>query len=192
MAYSSIKRKKCKCSEFCDKYPTLGWNGYFMGHAPQELKEKQTKKQVEKRNKANISKISRLVHEVANDTNSELSANHEPANNAHGIQWTWFLDRRNEMNGVCIECGKAINVKNDKYFHWSVAHIVPKALVPSQALNPLNWVELCWLHHQQYDSTFENAAKMMCFGEIKEKFKLFKDVIPAHELRKVNPYLLTD
>jgi len=191
MAFSSIKRKKCKCSEFCEKYPTLGWNGYYMAHAPAELREKQTKKQVEKRNKANTAKISRLVHQQANDKGMEISGNLEAPVHPQSTQWAWFVERRAEMKNCCIECGKGTQRGNDKFFYWSIAHIVPKSLVPSVATNEHNWVELCWLHHQEFDSTFEKASKMMCFGEVKEKFKLFKEIIPAHELRKVNPHLLT-
>lgn len=103
----------------------------------------------------------------------------------------WYDDRRKEMVGCCIECGRGTNKNNDKYFTWSICHIVPKSLVPSVATYEYNWVELCQLHHQEFDNTFGKAAAMMCFGEVKEKFQLFKHLIPAGELRKVNPHLLT-
>lgn len=103
----------------------------------------------------------------------------------------WYQDRRIEMTNCCIECGKRTNKINDKYYRWSVCHIVPKSLVPSVAINIFNWVELCQLHHQEFDSTFDKAANMMCFGEVKMKFELFKHLITPQEMRKINPHLLT-
>ena len=94
------------------------------------------------------------------------------------------------MTGVCTECGKTTSKHNDKYYKWSICHIVPKSLIKSVATNEFNWIELCQQHHQEYDNTFDRAAAMMCFGEVKQKFQLFKHLIPPEELRKVNPHLL--
>lgn len=102
----------------------------------------------------------------------------------------WYLDRRKEMCGVCCECGKTTSRGSDKYFTWSICHIVPKSLVPSVATHEHNWIELCQQHHQEFDSTFDKAEKMMCFGEVKQKFQLFKHLIPNEQLRKINPHLL--
>lgn len=103
----------------------------------------------------------------------------------------WFKERRKEMIGYCVECGKTTSKHNDKYYKWSICHIVPKSLIPSVATNEYNWVELCQQHHQEMDNTFDKAAAMMCFGEVKMKFLIFKNLIPPEELRKVNPHLLT-
>lgn len=104
----------------------------------------------------------------------------------------WFKERRKEMVGVCSECGKQSFKHSDKQYKWSICHITPKSLVPSVATNKFNFIELCWLHHQEFDNTFDKAANMSCFEEVKQKFKLFKNLIPAEELRKVNPHLLKD
>ena len=56
-----IKKKKCKCSPECDKYPTLGYKGYFVYHFPGEIK-----KQV-RSNKSITSKLSRDLHEVQSE-----------------------------------------------------------------------------------------------------------------------------
>lgn len=103
----------------------------------------------------------------------------------------WFKERRKEMVGVCTECGKTTSKNNDKYYKWSICHIVPKSLIPSVATNEYNWIELCQQHHQEFDNTFDRAAAMMCFGEVKMKFQIFQKLIPPQELRKVNPHLLT-
>lgn len=104
----------------------------------------------------------------------------------------WFLARKHEMTGVCHEenCGNGTNKGDSKYYRWSCCHIVPKSLVPSVALHYANCIELCQLHHAEFDNTFERQSKMKCFELAKQKFQLFKHLIPPEEMRKVNPYLL--
>lgn len=70
MFNSTIKQKKCKCSDDCDKFPTLGWKGYFSGHATQELKEKQTVRSVANRNRHNLSNLSKKVKTYAEEKNA--------------------------------------------------------------------------------------------------------------------------
>lgn len=103
----------------------------------------------------------------------------------------WYLACKYEMTGKCEECGAWTNKTNDKYYRWSCCHIVAKAYVKSVAVNPSNWIELCQIHHQEYDAGFERAKRMKCFDLIKRKFKTFKDQIPDSEKRWINPHLLT-
>jgi hypothetical protein len=114
----------------------------------------------------------------------------KPAGNRNDKLNVWFQARRNEMQNVCCECGRQTNKTNEKYYKWSIAHIVPKSLIKSVATNEHNWIELCQLHHQEFDNSFDRAAAMMCFGEVKMKFQLFKHLIPNEEMRKINPHLL--
>jgi 5-methylcytosine-specific restriction endonuclease McrA len=189
MAYSSIVKKFCKCG--CGKPPTISFDGWFYAHAPAEIKDRQGKK-AKKSYQASLSrarngKLSREVKKYAK-LNDALKSPKKQVKTDLDI---WFEERRMEMQGTCTECNQRINIKDDKYFRWSVCHIVPKSLVKSVATNPFNFVELCWLHHQEFDAGFDRAAKMMCFPEVKQKFQLFKHLIPAEEMRKVNPHLLT-
>jgi hypothetical protein len=191
MAYSNIQRtplvkNHCKCDE-CKanpetaKWPTISCFGFYYAHLPEHLAKKAgTKKKVQQRNfnrrKVIAHKVRVLQKEVDGGNDQEI----------------WYLLRRYEMKGFCSEpgCNKSTNPKSDEYFKWSICHVVPKSLVPSVATHPDNWIELCQLHHQEFDNTFLRAAQMKCFSEARIKFELFKDLIPAHELRKVNPYLL--
>jgi len=176
-----ITRKKCKCSTDCDKFPTIGYGGYFATHATDELKKKVgTKRQVAVRNRNNRVALSAKLHKAQKAANSE--------------QELWYWARRYEMVGKCSEngCNEPTNKKDDRYYRWSVCHLVPKSLCPSVATNFYNWIELCWGHHSEFDSTFDKAASMKCFVEAKRKFGLFQHLIPANELRKVNPDLLTE
>ncbi len=190
MVYSSIVKKFCKCG--CGKYmPTIGFEGYYYAHAPAEIKEKQGKK-AKKTYQAAVTRakkgnLSRKVTKYAklNDAHKTLK------NTVKSDLDIWFEERRLEMTGACVECGKTTSPRNDKYYRWSVCHIVPKSLIKSVATHSCNWIELCQMHHQEFDAGFDRAAKMMCFGEVKMKFQLFKHLIPNEELRKVNPHLLT-
>lgn len=181
MAYSSIRVKKCKCSENCDKWPTLGFSGFFSAHAPEEIKERESAK-TRKYRKSLRSNIQTKVRSL-NTKEKDLL---EKRNNLN----LWYSARRYEMTGRCLECNRSTNKESDKYFRWSVSHIVPKSLVESVSLHSQNWLELCQDHHNLYDSTFEAASKMKIFQEAKRKFQQFKDLIPPEELRKVNPFLL--
>lgn len=185
MKYSTIKKKKCKCGK-CNHYPTIGFDGFFYLHAPQEIKDRQglkaKKSYQNKLNRAKKTLLSRKLH----DAQKEADAKNKPENSP---QWQWFLDRRVEMTNCCIECGASTRKAYDD-FYWRICHITPKSLVPSVAMNENNWIELCWLHHQEFDSTFDRAAAMQCFPEVKQKFQLFNHLIPPHELRKINPHLL--
>ena len=70
--YSTIKKKKCKCGE-CDKFPTLGYNGYFSAHAPQEIKDKVgTKREVAQRNRNARNKVRVFVSQSEETENKNL------------------------------------------------------------------------------------------------------------------------
>lgn len=184
---STIKKKKCKCG--CDKYPSFGYPGYFSAHLPEELRkahpERYQKSRI-KRNKAQgLNKISREVHSFQQQKNWASIT-------LKMLLDTFYTEKRRKMTGKCIECGAKTNVEDDKYYRWSICHIVPKSLVPSVATNLENWIELCQNCHEEFDNTFEKAANMKCFEEAKRKFELFKHLIPADELRKVSHYLTSE
>lgn len=179
MAYSTIERKKCKCG--CNKYPTMSCFGYNYNCLPQELKEKAgTKKKVQIKNKnARVSAAYKIRKEQRKTDGTEERE-------------LWFIMKKHEMTGTCAEpgCKESTNKYHSVYYRWSICHIAPKAYCPSVATHPDNYVELCWQHHSEFDSSFEKAAKMGVFVEAKRKFNLFKHLMPNSELRKVNPYLL--
>lgn len=178
MSYSSLVRKPCKGG--CGRMPEIGFKGFCSNCRP-DLKAGIIEKQ--KRNNA-AKMAGRNLRNLATD-DPEIKATIDYAELDR-----WFKDRRKEMTGVCTECGKTTSSNNDKYYKWSICHIVPKSLIKLVATNEFNWVELCQQHHQEFDNTFDRAAAMMCFGEVKMKFELFKHLIPPEELRKVNPHLL--
>lgn len=74
-----------------------------MAHAPQELKDKQTKKQVEKRNKAIRARISKMLHNVSE---SKLSANGGAVLPLEQQLGVWFITRMTVCEPICENCGK--------------------------------------------------------------------------------------
>ena len=103
MAFNStIKQKKCKCQVNCDKYPTLGYKGYFIHHFPGEIK-----KQV-KLNKAKISQISRKLHSSKADIKSDY------LKMADMLFGKWIKDRDSDSAGNinCVCCFQTFNLKD--------------------------------------------------------------------------------
>lgn len=89
----------------------------------------------------------------------------------------WFLERRKEMTGFCVECGKRSFKDNNDQYKWSLAHILKKSIFRSISTHPSNYLEMCWLHHQEFDSNYENAQKMNCWSLAKERFEIMKPSI---------------
>lgn len=175
MAYSTIINKTCKCG--CGKRKTLGYDGYNYACAPEEIKatvKEKTRKQIKQARQRLQNKVLKLKP-VFDEEKIKLQL--------------WYLARKHEMCGSCEECGAPTCKGDDKYYRWSVCHIIPKALVPEVATHHMNWIELCQIHHQEYDAGFERAKRMGVFRLIQLKFQKFKHLIPEDKVKWVNPYL---
>jgi hypothetical protein len=59
---------------------------------------------------------------------------------------SWFKARRKEMTGKCVLCQGKTEKDNDETYKRSIHHIFDKreTMFPSVALNPDNWLELCF------------------------------------------------
>jgi hypothetical protein len=188
LSRTPIKRKRCKCGNpKC--YPSLGYSGWNFKCASEDIRERIGSKKDAQRKAANARKAI-SVKLRAEKRKEDIST----ASPEETIKEAWFKARRKEMTGYCCEphCKNKTNKDNDTYFRWSICHIVPKALIPSVAYHPLNFIELCQQHHQEFDNTFDRAAKMGCFINAKRRFDLFKYLIPNNEFRKINPHLTED
>lgn len=182
MLRSPIKKKKCKCSEDCHKYPTMGYAGYFAGHAPEELKEKVgTKRQVAIKNRNRKNALSRDLHKVQNAVGSDELKR-------------WFEDCRKEMTGVCQNCGKPSSRDSDGFFKFSIAHILQKAYFPSVKTHPYNWIELCFWGenscHHNLDHGSLDLIELACFDQVITKFVAMYPSIAEKEKRRIPSGLL--
>lgn len=177
--YSTITKKKCKCG--CDKWPTLGYNGYFSLHAPQDLKDKiGTKAKVAARNKANKNLLSRKLH-IEQNVVSGAEMN------------MWHDERRKEAKGVCANCGGKTCKDNDTYYKFSNCHILPKEFFRSVKTHPLNCIELCYFGngcHPQMDNKLLDLIDMACWNTIVERFVAMYPDIAINERRRIPQVLL--
>lgn len=114
--------------------------------------------------------------------------------NGDDIQWKWFEERRKDMGGYCKNCGCKSCKDDDEKFHYSIAHILPKAYFPSVATHPLNFIELCfWGNnscHSQYDNKTLDLIDMYCFAEIIDKFVKIYPFIEKSERRRIPSVLM--
>jgi hypothetical protein len=180
MYNSTIKRKKCKCG--CGKYPTLSYGGFNLKCAPKEILDRVgSRTELMKKNKAARNKVRSLAINDENITGgAELKR--------------WFADRRNEMTGRCDNCGNSTCKHDDKKFHFSIAHILPKAYFKSVATHPLNWLELCFWGsnscHTNMDNKVLDLINMNCFDKIIERFIAMYPDIAENEKRRIPAVLL--
>lgn len=73
MAYSTIVKKRCKCTEGCSKYPTLGCFGYYYGHLPDDLKEKVgNKHKLQVKNKNKRTALAAKLRQVGSEDNVDI------------------------------------------------------------------------------------------------------------------------
>lgn len=119
---STIVQKKCKCSEDCDKYPTLGYKGYFIHHFPGEIKKQ---KRVT-RNK--LSEISRKLHEVSR---TKLRSDYLKIADVVFGNWIKKRDADSGGNITCMCCLKTFNLKDKTEagdYIVQCMHFVPRSV----------------------------------------------------------------
>jgi len=112
----------------------------------------------------------------------------------------WFEDRRKEMKGKCSNCGKRSCAHDDKYYRFSIAHILPKAYFPSVKTHPENWIELCFWGQNSCHTNFDNGildlTEMSNWNEIIVKFQKLYPLLTAKEKGRVpeilKQYINTD
>lgn len=105
----------------------------------------------------------------------------------------WFDARRDEMTGVCANCGGKTSKNDDKYYKFCIAHLLPKAYVKSIATHPDNWIELCYFGnscHAQYDNHMIDIIDLNCFDSVIEKFVKMYPSISKEERRRIPNVLL--
>lgn len=100
----------------------------------------------------------------------------------------WFEDRRKEMTGRCDNCGGKTCKDDDKYYKFSIAHLLPKAYVKSVATHPKNFLELCHFGngcHSQMDNKLLDLIDMNCFDKIVERVTEMYPHIAPEERRRI-------
>lgn len=183
MAYSTIKKKKCKCGT-CNNYPTIGYSGYNRSCAPADIKEKQdskTQRQRTESDKRKMAKVRTLIQEPSSDDiKGEL----------------WFRSKRHQMTGFCAcGCDNKSSKDDAKHFKFSAAHILPKSKFESVKWHPDNWVELAFwggCHTVFDDKGYEycKQTKPILWEIVVQKFKIVYPFISPDEMKYVPNILL--
>lgn len=106
----------------------------------------------------------------------------------------FFKQMRPRMTGFCHHCNKPSCKNDDKMFHFSIAHLLPKAYCPSVATNENNWVELCFWGenscHSRLDANMLDLVDLNCWDEVVVKFQKMYPQIAANERRRIPEALL--
>jgi len=106
----------------------------------------------------------------------------------------WFAERRKEMTGRCWHCNNKTMKDNDEKYHFSIAHILPKAYFPSIATHPFNFIELCSYGnncHGNMDNKTLDIIDMNCWAEIVQRVAIMYPLIAKEERRRI-PQILLD
>lgn len=115
-----------------------------------------------------------VIPKVSKKKLEKLARQHEFDKSEEGLSLEqWFDDRRKQMSGVCKHCGGKSCKNDDKYFKFSIAHILPKRIFKSVATHPLNWIELCFWDnscHTNFDNNTLDMISLNCYDEVIEKF----------------------
>lgn len=100
----------------------------------------------------------------------------------------WFLMRDAEATGFCKNCGGKSCKGDEKYYKFSVAHILAKSLFPSVATHEKNSIELCFFGkscHTNLDNNILSLSDLNCWDEIIEKFLAMYPAIAKKERRRI-------
>lgn len=195
--------------EVCNINPVFGTDkitriGYCKSHqylrtdiSKETIMQKAIKAQRKNAVKKVVGKL--RVVEVEDDGNRTLSKN-------YGELDRWFNERMGRCEVKCENCG-AINwwLQNNKdekrgKVKWKScqAHLLPKRHFHSIKTHPLNGMVLgsgfsglcnC---HDNYDSSWEKAAKMYIWDEVVRRFKIMYPFITKEEQRFIPPQLLQE
>ena len=105
----------------------------------------------------------------------------------------FFAANRKSMVGKCLFCGGDTMKKDDDKFHFSLAHLLPKAIFKSVATHPDILIELCFYNnscHTNFDNgkiTYEFLRDSKEWEIIREKLLSVLPAVAPSE-RKHKPY----
>lgn len=106
----------------------------------------------------------------------------------------WFIERRKEMKGYCqCGCGAKSSRDDDKFYKFSIAHILQKRHFKTVSTHPLNFVEMAFwggCHSRMDDRSSLLWVNMACWDEILQKFLTMLPLIDDKE-RKYIPEVFT-
>lgn len=146
-----------------------------LGQLPKEAVKKQPKP---------IKKVS--DKKLATDAEAKASG-------SDGEMDAFFRSLRKGMKGKCLFCSGPTMKKDDDKFHFSLAHLLPKAIFKSVATHPENIIELCF-YGESCHTNFDQGSITWEFIKDSKEWEIIKEkllsVLPlvAPEERKHKLY----
>lgn len=96
------------------------------------------------------------------------------ASGIDGAMDAFFASLRPAMTGRCLFCNGTTNKSDDDKFHFSLAHLLPKAVFKSVAMNPDNIIELCFWNESCH-TNFDNGKITWEFIKDSKEWDLIKE-----------------
>lgn len=86
----------------------------------------------------------------------------------------FFKSLRKGMKGKCLFCGGPTMKNDDEKFHFSLAHLLPKAIFKSIATHPDNIIELCFWGESCH-TNFDNGKITWEFIKDSKEWEIIKE-----------------
>lgn len=94
----------------------------------------------------------------------------------------FFADNRSKMTGHCLFCNADTMKKDNDKFHFSMAHLLPKAIFKSVATHPDILIELCFYNNSCH-TNFDNGTITWEFIKDSKEWEIIKEkllnILPA-------------
>lgn len=106
----------------------------------------------------------------------------------------WYQTIMDHEMPVCWETGDKIDIRDKKGWQGSIAHVLPKSLFDSVKTHPMNYMILkMWGGtHGQYDSSWENAAKMKVWPHAVKIFNILYPLLTREEKAKLPDIIIQE
>jgi len=147
---------------------------------PGHISREETLRRLQKAREPKQKKVPKPIAKVSAKKAKQIAE--EKKAGTDGAMDLFFTDRRRTMTGKCLFCRGKTQRNDDETFHFSLAHLLPKAIFKSVAAHPDNIIELCFYGescHTNFDQgkiTWEFIKDSAEWSVIKEKLL---NVLPA-------------
>jgi len=99
-----------------------------------------------------------------------------------GVMDLFFASNRSKMTGRCLFCNGDTMKNEDDKFHFSLSHLLPKAIFKSVATHPDVLIELCFYNNSCH-TNFDNGIITWEFIKDSKEWEIIKEklliVLPA-------------
>ncbi len=107
----------------------------------------------------------------------------------------WFetIRKRHSKGGTGCNCSECGNWIPDQYMRHATAHLLPKKIFKSQAVNEINYLILgagCGCH--QKTDRLDTFVKMKVWPEAARRIKIMMPLLPFDELKYISSQLLIE